>query len=357
MSFKHYFRYTNWKEEWQGTTILFIVVHYIIFFIIAFLCFLIALLCLNLFSFSAPQSVLSGEAGRSDCDGSSILITNMSPERIWKHLLCFLHFILYDPGLYSHPDSCILSLCASRLKLIYSPGWRGHPLTKTGTSGGEVFVLWFAWLKKNKDLTLLSLDNLSWDLAVNVKLSERGWEASHGVCSGDGAASGVQPGPCVHNRWKPLLPAPQWISSKLSWYTYTPPFTWTHSPGNLPFYLIFSFQQQVIQIRLHSVRRIYKRRHGLRPLVSTTGTASVWIMILASVGLRFNPGVCVSMPPPPGSRGVLYWEWFLLRHLPEVLQHSRQRRGLLLHCYFPRWDGRPLLTVIKIKPKTFKTVF
>lgn len=187
---------------------------------------------------------------------------------------------------------------------------------------------------------------------MNVKLSERSWEASHGVCSSDGAASGVQPGSCVHNRWKPLLPATQWISSKLSWYTYTPPYR-THSPGNLTFYLIFSFQQQVIQIRLHSVRRIYKRRHGLRPLVSTTGTESMWIMILPFVGHRFNPGVRVSMPPPPGSRGVLYWEWFLLRHLPEVLQHSRQRRGLLLHRHFPRWGGRPLLTVIKIKPKTF----
>lgn len=70
-------------------------------------------------------------------------------------------------------------------------------------------------------------------------------------------------------------------------------------------------------------------------------------LILPCVGHRFNPDVHVSMPPPPGSRGVLYWEWFLLRHLPEVLQHSRQRRGLLLHRHFLRWGRRPLLTVIK----------
>lgn len=129
-----------------------------------------------------------------------------------------LHLILYDPGLYRHPESCVLSLCASRLKLIYSPGWRGRLLTKTGTSGRGGVCLCFDLLdSKVRSLSFQSLDYLSWDLAVNVKLSERSWEASHGVCSGDGAASGFQPRPCVHHRWKPLLPAPQWISSKLSW--------------------------------------------------------------------------------------------------------------------------------------------
>lgn len=278
-----------------------------------------------------------------------MLITNMSPERIWNDLLCFIHLILYDPGLHSHPESCILSLCASRLKLIYSPGWRGRLLTKTGTSGGGG-VDW-----KNKDLTLLSLDNLSWDLAVNVKLSECSWEASHGVCSRDGAASGVQPGPCVHNRWKPLLPAPQWISSKHT-YTYTPPPEHTHLVI-YPFISSFHFSNRSFKSDSTAWEESTKDDTDSDRWWVQRGWIACESLILPSVGHRFNPDVRVSMSPPPGSRGVLYWEWFLLRHLPEVLQHGRKRRGLLLHRHFLRSGRWPLLTLIEIKPKKFKAVF
>lgn len=38
-----------------------------------------------------------------------------------------------------------------------------------------------------------------------------------------------------------------------------------------------------------------------------------------------------------GSGGFLHRERLLLRHLPEVLQHSRQRWDLLLHRHLPGW--------------------
>lgn len=110
-----------------------------------------------------------------------------------------------------------------------------------------------------------------------VKLSECSWEASHGVCVGDGHASGVQSGPHLHNRWKPLLPAAQWISGELPVDVLAPQSRprsyWPEQLSSLWFDL--SFQQQVIQIKLHQIRRIYKRRHGLRPLVRSLSSSQL----------------------------------------------------------------------------------
>lgn len=100
-----------------------------------------------------------------------------------------------------------------------------------------------------------------------------------------------------------------------SGYTKTPQsgelyfFSWSY----WVFLLHLSFQEQVIQIKLHSVRRIYKRRHGLRPLVSTT---SMWVNNDTSLQAEYPHAFCVIVSPPPGSWGVLFWEWFLLQHLP-----------------------------------------
>lgn len=117
-----------------------------------------------------------------------------------------------------------------------------------------------------------------------MQLSGRHGEASHGVCGGDGAAPGVQPGPRLHHRREPLLPAPQRIPSKLRlWWGSA---SWWASSA---FCLVsLPFQQQVIQMRLHSVRRIYKRRHGLRPLVSTAS------LINGEVVISFTTCVCSS---------------------------------------------------------------
>lgn len=107
-----------------------------------------------------------------------------------------------------------------------------------------------------------------------AKLPERRREAPHGVRGRDGAAPGVQPGPRLHHRSEPLLPAPQRISSKLR-FSKKKKTLWQvrriPTRGTQP--VVSSFQRQVIQMRLHSVRRIYKRRHGLRPLVSMAGWA------------------------------------------------------------------------------------
>ena len=100
-----------------------------------------------------------------------------------------------------------------------------------------------------------------------------------------------------------------------------------------------SFQEHVIQIKLHQIRRIYKRRHGLRPLVRTLSSSTLKIVTsLQSVTTVSNVLCCVHVSPHPGSRGVLHWEWFLLWYLPEVLQHSRQRWDLLLHRHFLGWE-------------------
>lgn len=53
--------------------------------------------------------------------------------------------------------------------------------------------------------------------------------------------------------------------------------------------LFLSFQEQVIQIKLHGIRRIYKRRHGLRPLV---GSAGVTLSVLCYTSM-LTVCVCV----------------------------------------------------------------
>lgn len=47
-------------------------------------------------------------------------------------------------------------------------------------------------------------------------------------------------------------------------------------PAGYELLFICSWQEHVIQIKLHRVRRIYKRRHGLRPLVSDDNRRSGW---------------------------------------------------------------------------------
>lgn len=153
----------------------------------------------------------------------------------------------------------------SRLQPIYNPVWRGRLLTKTGMLTSDRSALIHIWY------VISTVMYCWWQRRESaVKLSECGWAASHGVCRGDGPASGVQPRPRLHNGWEPLLPASQWIPGEL-------PDPWTHSSGWFcrwaevitSLSCDLSFQEQVIQIKLHSIRRIYKRRHGLRPLVST----------------------------------------------------------------------------------------
>ena len=112
---------------------------------------------------------------------------------------------------------------------------------------------------------------------------------------------------------------------------------------------MFSFQEQVIQIKLHRVRRIYKRRHGLRPLVSIITVSTVTAVSYIS---RLMMRSCARVSPHQGSGGVLYWERLLLWHLPEVLQHSRQRRNLLLHRHVPGWDNsEPICPRVSSAPK------
>lgn len=69
----------------------------------------------------------------------------------------------------------------------------------------------------------------------------------------------------------------------------------------------------------------------------TDGEFSRWdILTMTSMWAWVCMCVCVCWPS--GTGGVLHWEWFLLRHLPEVLHHSRQRWRLLLHGHFFRSD-------------------
>lgn len=209
--------------------------------------------------------------------------------KIMFDLFCFLYFILYN--LAGNHHIIIIFSCISRLQLFYSHDWRDHLLTKTGTSNKQVIYCfdshsavcysmfyWNIMIKSSVVVWLISAGVGSWRWQCwecAVKLSECCWEASHGVCSGDGPASGVQSGPHLHNRRKPLLPAPQWISGELTplrtcWDVSVREFRLFRWGNCIDFN--FSFQEQVIQIKLHSIRRIYKRRHGLRPLVSTIST-------------------------------------------------------------------------------------
>lgn len=77
-----------------------------------------------------------------------------------------------------HERSDLTSLHVSRLLQIYSHVWRGRRSTWTGT--------WdCGWIKR------VFVIPVGWDDGCVVKLPERFWEASHGVCSGDGPPSGL----------------------------------------------------------------------------------------------------------------------------------------------------------------------
>lgn len=154
------------------------------------------------------------------------------------------------------------------------------------------------------------------DVSVgDVKLSERCRNASHGVRGGDGPASGIQSRPRLRYKRESLLSTAQRLSGELSDMLERVAPSALSSCGLMNDAVAFSLQAQVLQIKLHQVRRIYKRRHGLRPLVGATTP-------VRCINTIFTRTCLFSLA---GARSVLFRERLLLRHLSQVLQRGGPR--------------------------------